>query len=93
VMHQPRSIILRERERVAMDGLFSPTHVYHVISWVLHDSNYDRTSRKRTFYNLRRPAPIAPSAIANRRGPQHQFRGKTPGYTRSTVILRRRTAI
>src|SRR6266404_2659607 len=70
-MHQPVHLVLRERERVAMDGLLSHRTVYHVISWVLHDSHYDRTFAEANILITYGSRPIAPSAIATE-GAAHQ---------------------
>src|SRR5258707_124246 len=70
-MHQPVHLILRERERVAMDGLPSHRTIYHVISWVLHDSHYDRAFAEAYILITYGSRPIAPSAIAAE-GATHQ---------------------
>src|SRR5882757_6651876 len=70
-MHQPVHLILGERERVAMDGLLSHRTIYHVISWVLHDSHYDRTFAEANILIAYGSRPIAPSAIAAE-GATHQ---------------------
>src|SRR5260370_30935655 len=70
-MHQPVHLILRERERVAMDGLLSHRTIYHVISWVLHDSHYDRAFAEANILIPYGSRPIAPSAIATE-GAAHQ---------------------
>src|SRR6267378_8009949 len=70
-MHQPVHFILRERERVAMYGLLSHRTMYHVISWVLHDSHYDRAFAEANILIPYGSRPIAPSAIATE-GAAHQ---------------------
>src|SRR6266403_1448615 len=70
-MHQPVHLILRERERVAMDGLLSHRTIYHEISWVLHDSHYDRAFAEANILIPYGSRPIAPPAIATE-GAAHQ---------------------